>query len=118
MDPEKASETEFLHSLSGYPLRTSRRGATADPAPADLARLFDNCPDLLCITDAAGYFQYVNPAWMRSLGWDPELLVGSPLTSFVHSEHRDGARTEIDRASWPPCAGRSSSGRTTPKRST
>ena len=97
MDPEKAAETKFPHSLRAYPAPASRPGAAAGPASADLGRLFDSCPDLLCITDLAGQFEYVNPAWMRCLGWEQDVLVGSPLISFVHPNHREASRTEIEK---------------------
>lgn len=97
MNNKKAADTEFPRSLGLRRARAWPEDAGARPTPLELARLFDNSPDLLCITDSAGHFEYVNPAWTRSLAWQAESLLGSPLTSFVHPDHRAGAQTEIEK---------------------
>ena len=48
--------------------------------------------DLLCVVGADGHFKTVNPAWMRTLGWDESQLLGRPYLEFVHAEDREATR--------------------------
>ena len=52
--------------------------------------------DLVCISDAAGYFTSLNRAWEGLLGWSRAELLGRPLIEFVHPE--DVERTERETA--------------------
>ena len=47
---------------------------------------FDIERDLLCTADADGYFQSLNAAWERVLGWSREELMERPLIEFVHPD--------------------------------
>jgi PAS domain S-box-containing protein len=54
-------------------------------------RIFDLSPDLLCVASLDGYFQRVNPAFERTLGYDAAELRSRPLLDLVHRDDR--ART-------------------------
>jgi two-component system cell cycle sensor histidine kinase/response regulator CckA len=47
-------------------------------------QLFLHSEDLLCVLDASGRFQQVNPAWQTKLGWPHHELESRPLTEFLH----------------------------------
>lgn len=51
-------------------------------------RVFELSIDLLCVTNFAGYFVRVNPAWQRVLGMDDSKLRSEPFLSFVHPDDR------------------------------
>jgi PAS domain S-box-containing protein len=52
-------------------------------------RIFTLSQDLLCVAGADGYFQRVNPAWERVLGYSAEEITGQPFLEFVHPDDRD-----------------------------
>jgi PAS domain S-box-containing protein len=52
-------------------------------------QFFDLSLDLLCIATFEGWFQQVNPAWTRCLGWTAEELISRPSIEFVHPEDRE-----------------------------
>jgi PAS domain S-box-containing protein len=58
----------------------------------ELDRFFKLIPDLLCVSDADGYFRRLNPQWERSLGFAPEELEGHHFCDFVHPD--DIVRTQ------------------------
>jgi PAS domain S-box-containing protein len=61
---------------------------------------FNLSQDLLCITDAEGRFQYLNPAWEETLGFSTEELLSRPYLDFVHPDDRE--RTVAETAQLTP----------------
>lgn len=53
-----------------------------------LLHFFDLSLDLLCLARFDGYFQRVNPAWTRLLGWSEQDLTSRPWLDFVHVDDR------------------------------
>lgn len=51
--------------------------------------------DMLCIADTEGYFLDVNPAFIRTLGYQREELLCQPFIDFVHPEDRDATMAEV-----------------------
>jgi diguanylate cyclase (GGDEF)-like protein/PAS domain S-box-containing protein len=51
-------------------------------------RFFEISPTLLCVIDAKGIFQQVNPAAQRILGYSPDELQGRSLMELIHSDDR------------------------------
>ncbi len=49
-------------------------------------RFFQSSVDLLTIANFDGYFERVNPAWTRCLGWTEHELTSRPWLSFVHPD--------------------------------
>ena len=43
----------------------------------------------LAVTDAGGRFEYVNPAYARMLGWEPDALLGKTPFDYTVSEDRE-----------------------------
>ncbi len=58
---------------------------------------FDESRDLLCIARTDGYFELVNPAFSRALGWDPEELLDKPFVAFVHPDDVEATIAETAR---------------------
>jgi PAS domain S-box-containing protein len=61
----------------------------------ELDRFFNLAPELLCITDQAGYFRRVNRVWERVLGYKVEELVNRNLLDFVHPEDLEATRVAL-----------------------
>lgn len=55
----------------------------------ELNVFFDISLDLLCVANRAGYFERLNPAFERVLGYAWEELKAKPFLEFVHPEDRD-----------------------------
>lgn len=60
-------------------------------------RVLELSHDLICTAGMDGFFKYVNPAWVRCLGYTEEELLSRPFTEFVHPEDR--ASTNLEAAS-------------------
>jgi PAS domain S-box-containing protein len=72
---------------------------TSGPDAATLHRLFDLSIDLLCVAGLDGYFQEVNPAFTRLLGYTREELFAVPFIEFIHPDDRESTRSEIEKLS-------------------
>jgi PAS domain S-box-containing protein len=60
--------------------------------PVVAARLVTLSHDLMGALDARGRFVWANPAWERTLGWEPHTLAGMPYAELLHPDDRDRAR--------------------------
>jgi PAS domain S-box-containing protein len=58
------------------------------------SRFFDLSIDMLCIAHFSGYFQQLNPAWERVLGFTRDELKSKPLFEFVHPDDRERTREQ------------------------
>jgi two-component system, sensor histidine kinase and response regulator len=63
-------------------------------AQAELGTFFEASPDMLCIAGFNGYFQRLNAAWEKTLGWTTEELLAHPYTRYVHPDDVAMARRE------------------------
>ena len=55
--------------------------------------LFERTLDLVCITNRAGWFQKVNPAVIKTLGYSEEELFSQPVSVLIHPEDREATGT-------------------------
>jgi PAS domain S-box-containing protein len=53
--------------------------------------------DLLCTSDARGYFVTLNQAWEQVLGWTREELMARPFIELVHPEDRERTAAESSK---------------------
>lgn len=49
-------------------------------------RIWNNSRDLLLVIDPQGTLRSVNPAWLTTLGWTAEELVGQHYLDFIHPD--------------------------------
>ena len=63
-------------------------------AEEELATLFEQSLDMLCIASVDGYFLRLNPAWERTLGYTAEELMSRPYVEFVHPDDRQPTTRE------------------------
>lgn len=68
---------------------TTPSGPTGDAHLRDLEAFFAMSVDLFCFLDFRGYFQHLNPAWERTLGFTIGELMSRPFIEFVHPEDRE-----------------------------
>ena len=58
---------------------------------------FDHSLDLLCIARFDGYFEQVNPAFQKILGYSESELTNQPFFNFIHAEDISATLTEIEK---------------------
>ena len=63
------------------------------------AHFFSLSLDLLSVSGSDGYFQRVNPAFMRTFGYTEAELLDQPFISFVHPEDRSATIDELNKLS-------------------
>ena len=66
-------------------------------AEHELATLFEQSEDLLCIAGVDGTFRRLNPAWQRTLGYTTAELMARPYVEFVHPDDRGVTAAEAGR---------------------
>ena len=84
----------FTKPVTEYDLRIRLDAALRDKAstrpPGELDEgFFAVSIDLLCCLDINGYFERLNPAWEKTLGFTNEELMAHPFIDFVHSDDRE-----------------------------
>jgi len=72
-------------------LITKRRRKLAEKSllrkSEELDRFFNLLLDLLCIENIDGYFQHLNPAWEKTLGYSQEEIMSKRFFEFVHPDN-------------------------------
>jgi|GEM_PF-635640 len=84
-----------LIGLAGFIVR--RDMARRQEAEAERDRFFTLPLDMLCISNADGYFKHVNPAFTHTLGWCAEEFLARPFLDFVHPDDRAATLREVER---------------------
>lgn len=59
--------------------------------------LFQLSVDLFCVAKDDGFFQQINPAWTKTLGWTADELLGKPWIEFVYQEDREATLMAINQ---------------------
>ncbi|MHB1525494.1 MAG: sensor domain-containing protein [Candidatus Dormibacteria bacterium] len=83
--------------------RSSTASLVAGERLRGIARVADQLPDGVCLTDLDGVITYANPAWARLQDLaTPQAAVGRTLASFHSDPHRDPGSAPFEQ---PPGAG-------------
>ena len=64
---------------------------------ADYRQLFDGTSDLIESVGADGRFRFVNPAWLKTLGYQREELAGLTIWDVIHPAHHAAGRAILRR---------------------
>lgn len=68
----------------------SSRGGPRPPLDSQLEDgFFAIANDMLCVLGFNGYFERLNPAWERTLGFTLQELMARPFIEFVHPDDRE-----------------------------
>jgi PAS domain S-box-containing protein len=60
-------------------------------------RILNLSQDLICIAGMDGFFKYVNPAWMKILGYSREELLAQPFSDFIHPDDHANNDAEVQK---------------------
>lgn len=85
-------------SITGY-LGTAQDLTRRVAAEQERDRFFDLAQDMLCVASTEGYFQRVNPAFSRILGWSQSEMMSRPFLDFVHPDDRQATLEEVEKLS-------------------
>ena len=66
-------------------------------AEEDLNRVWQNAIDPICIAGLDGYLKKINPAWLKSLGWTEDELLGRPWIDFIHPDDHESTLKIMER---------------------
>jgi two-component system sensor histidine kinase/response regulator len=92
----RAPDEELLETLATIGIQIGQFTVRLR-AEQELATLFEQSPDLLCIAGLDGYFRRLNPAWERTLGYSTAELMARPYVDFVHPDDRATTTGEAGR---------------------
>lgn len=62
---------------------------------SDIARFFDLSQDLLCIANTNGYFEKINSAFTRILGYSQDDILSTPFVDFIHPDDVISTMNEV-----------------------
>ncbi|MBI4850122.1 MAG: PAS domain S-box protein [Nitrospirae bacterium] len=97
----KDEDKSKIQSISEFAKKHSRVSQVEKPktfyqhSGNNLEHLFDLSNDMLCITDLAGYFKQVNPAFKKILGYSDEELFSHPFYKLVHQDDNCATLTKV-----------------------
>lgn len=90
-------EWTWNYDEAGYGYAVAREITDQLPGDCELDRFFNMSVNLMGIAGTDGYFQRVNPAFERVLGYPLAELLTQPFLEFVHPDDRAATLTEVEK---------------------
>ncbi|MFP5039851.1 response regulator [Parasediminibacterium sp. JCM 36343] len=59
-------------------------------------RLFNQSSDIICLISKDGLFKKINPAFIKSLGWEEKDLIDVPFLDFIHPDDAKASKERVD----------------------
>ncbi len=78
-------------------LSNARAFQRVQEAREEVDRIYNTSLDMVGTSDMEGYFQSLNPAWERTLGYSSDELMAVPYIEFVHSEDIEATLAEAEK---------------------
>ena len=98
LDRRMHEAADLLHRRDEQLQRQAREQAALnvdlEVARNELDQFFSLSLDPMGIAGTDGYFQRVNPAWERTLGWTDEEITSTPFLDLVHPDDREATASE------------------------
>ena len=90
LDSAERKIAETLNAINAQ-RRTLQEGYDEDLEQGEdrLRNIIETTPVGICITNEDGYFEYMNPTYLRLYGYEEEELVGQHFTIVVPPEHKE-----------------------------
>jgi PAS domain S-box-containing protein len=66
-------------------------------AEEELDRIFNLVPDMICVTSSDGYFQRLNPAWEKTLGYSIKTMLEKPFSELIHPDDLKPTINEVQK---------------------
>lgn len=100
-NPDHTQSDKLTSSLAQEkptePNPSPRTNQNGQATTSELDRFFELSLDMLCIAGTDGYFQRVNPAFEKTLGWTTDELLSRPFFDFVYPEDLSATVAEIEK---------------------
>ncbi|MDK3155443.1 PAS domain S-box protein [Kamptonema cortianum] len=100
LDAFDSAEVQLLSKLAAdlaYGIKALRTRTERETAQQELDRFFELSLDWLFVSDFNGYFQRINPAVSKTLGYRTEQLLEVPWLEFVHKSDRANTQAELQK---------------------
>jgi len=92
---ERANEEEFAKLYHQQKIYSNQ----VEEKSKELNRFFELSSDMICIVNAEGVVQHLNPALVRTLGYKEEEILNQPMHKFLNSDDEDKTLAVIGQAS-------------------
>jgi PAS domain S-box-containing protein len=87
LDPSDHDQNELGNGATGGDNRPAHAKLTPSEDDAWLRSVVENSSEIVTIVDPDGTLRYANPAWERTLGYDPDGAIGKMnVLDHVHPE--------------------------------
>ena len=95
---QRVAELDALtRNMNAYNQHMAHELADAQKLVEQWRSFFALSLDMLCIANTEGYFLDVNPAFVRTLGYDRSELLAQPFLAFVHPDDRASTIMEVEK---------------------
>ncbi len=94
-DAEVQVQTTLASQLA-VAVENARAFEEIQKARQEVEHVYESSIDMIGTAGFDGYFKYLNPAWVNTLGWTTEELTSRPYTEFIHPHDAERTQQEAD----------------------